>query len=252
MLGMVGRDAAGSALIESLQAAGADTSLIGRSDRQTGQAVIAVNDEGNNAIIVLPGANADCGAALVSAHEAEIKDSRVIMLQFEIPADAVQRAACLGKKHGRTVVVNPAPAKGPLPADLLPLIDWLTPNETELSILSGLPVNDADEAVRASRKLIAGGVRAVLATLGSRGALYVTAQTDRLFPAARVRPVDTTAAGDTFNGAFAVRLAENAGIEEAVRFANAAAGISVTRRGAQPSIPGRAEVEAFLQRSKES
>ena len=245
MLGLVGQDAFGDELIASLHGAGVDTSLIGRANAPTGQALICVNDEGNNAIIVLANANGQCDISRIKAHEREIAVSRFIMLQMEIPEDAVMEAIRLGKKHGSCVILNPAPARHPLPNDILPLIDYLTPNETELSVLTGLPANTPDEAAMAAKALIAGGVKAVLATLGSRGALYVTADTVRLFPAEKVQPVDTTAAGDTFNASFAVRLAEGASADEAIRFANAAAGISVTRRGAQPSIPGREEVDAF-------
>ena len=246
MLGLVGNDEFGDALIGSLRQSNVDTSLVGRSEARTGQALICVNDQGNNAIIVLPGANGECGIDRIRAHKKEIADSRYLMLQLEIPEDAVMEAIRMGKEHGCGIILNPAPAQHPLPPEILPLIDYLTPNETELSILTGLPANDPDEAAAAAKTLITAGVKAVLATLGSRGALYVTADTVQLFPAEKVKPVDTTAAGDTFNAAFAVRLAEGAAVSEAIRFANAAAGISVTRHGAQPSIPGREEIDRFL------
>lgn len=247
MLGMVGRDAFGESLLNSLRTAGVDTSLIGRCDEHTGQAIIYVGSTGNNSIVVLPGANQACDAAFVAAHEEEIAASRCVMLQMEIPFEAVCAALELAAKHGCKVVLNPAPAAGPLPASILKTVDFLTPNETELSLLTGLPVENDEQAVSAARSLIAEGVRCVLATLGSKGALLVTAQESRLFPACRVQPVDTTAAGDTFNAAFAVRMAEGASMEEAITFANAAAAISVTRPGAQPSIPSRAETDAMLQ-----
>ena len=245
MLGLVGKDEFGDTLISSLRDSHVDTSLVGRSEARTGQALICVNDQGNNAIIVLPGANGECGVDRIRANEAEIAGSRFLMLQMEIPEDAVMEAIRLGKAHGCGIILNPAPAQHPLPPEILPLIDYLTPNETELSVLTGMPANDPDEAAAAAKTLISRGVKAVLATLGSSGALYVTADTVRLFPAEKVQPVDTTAAGDTFNAAFAVRLAEGAPVDEAVRFANAAAGISVTRHGAQPSIPSREEVDRF-------
>lgn len=246
MLGMVGKDAFAETLLGSLSAADVDTSLIGRCDEHTGQAIICVGSTGNNSIVVLPGANQACDAAFVAAHETEIAASRYVMLQMEIPFEAVCTAAELAAKHGCKVVLNPAPAVGPLPASILKTVDFLTPNETELSLLTGLPVENEEEAVTAARSLIAQGVRCVLATLGSRGALFITAQESRLFPACPVQPVDTTAAGDTFNAAFTVRMAEGASTEEAVTFANAAAAISVTRPGAQPSIPSRAETDAML------
>ena len=246
MLGMVGNDAFGDELISSLKSSHVDTSLVGRTDTHTGQALICVNDEGNNSIIVLPGANAECSAGRVRDYETEIADSRFLILQQEIPEEAVYEAIRLGNAHGCCIILNPAPARHALPPELLPYIDYITPNETELSILTGLPANDPEEAAAAAGKLIDGGVRSVLATLGSRGALYVTRDGPRLYPAFKVKPVDTTAAGDTFNAAFAVRLAEGAGADEAIRFANAAAGISVTHQGAQTSIPTREEVDCFL------
>ena len=248
MLGLVGRDAFGDTLIESLRQANVDTGLIGRSAEHTGQAMICVNDLGNNAIIILAGANGACDAGMIRAHEAEIAASRTIMLQLEIPEEAVWTAIRLGQKHHRRVILNPAPSKGPLPPDILPMIDWLTPNEIELSVLTGLPVSNLEEAVSAAKKLVEQGVHAVLATLGSQGALCVTRDDVRLFPAEKVQAVDTTAAGDTFSGAFAARLSEIGDAAQAIAFANAAAGISVTRSGAQTSIPNRAEVEQFLEK----
>lgn len=246
MLGMVGRDKYGDILVDGLRAAGVDTSLVERCDQRTGQAIICVSDAGNNSIIVLPGANGALTAEHIAAHEKEIADSRYVMLQMEIPFEAVCKAAELAARHGCRVVLNPAPATGPLPQSLLKTVDYLTPNETELSLLTGLPVESVEQAAAAAKRLIGEGVRCVLATLGEKGALYVTAEEERLFAAFPVKPMDTTAAGDTFNAAFAVRLSEGATCAEAVSFANAAAGISVTRPGAQPSIPTREETERAL------
>ena len=248
MLGLVGRDAFGDALTESLRQAHVDTALIGRSDEHTGQALICVSDQGSNAIVILPGANGACGEDVIRRHEADIAGSRTVMLQMEIPEEAVWTAVRLGKKHGCRVILNPAPVRGPLPPDILPLIDWLTPNEIELSVLTGLPVGSPEDAAAAARRLTAQGVRAVLATLGSQGALLVTGDETRFFPAEKVTAVDTTAAGDTFSGAFAARLSECGDPARAIAFANAAAGISVTRSGAQTSIPDRAEVDLYMAR----
>lgn len=248
MLGMVGRDSFGDALLHNLESVGVDTCLVARSEKQTGQAVIYVGEEqGNNSIVVLPGANHSCDAAFIRAHEAEIAQSRVVILQMEIPPEAIHEAIRLAHKHQCTVILNPAPAAGPLPDDLLPLIDYLAPNETELALLTGMSVNNESEAEAAAGKLVQSGVKNVLTTLGSKGALLVNGEGVRFYPSFTMKAVDTTAAGDTFIGAFAVRYSEGATISDAVLFANAAAAISVTRPGAQPSIPSRKETEAFLQ-----
>jgi len=170
-----------------------------------------------------------------------------MLLQLETPLASVEAAARLARRLGVEVVLNPAPAR-PLPRSLLRNVSILTPNEHEASLLTGVKVTGAASAAAAARVLIRRGVATVIVTLGAAGALVATRAGSRLIAGFRVRAVDTTAAGDVFNGALAVRLAEGVALEDAVRFAHAAAAISVTRLGAQPSIPTRSEILRLLRK----
>lgn len=246
MLGKVGRDSMGRTLKENLAAAGVDVSHVEETpDAPTGMAVIYVSESGSNSIVVIPGANGLCDAAYIEANEDLIAAHDIIVLQLEIPYDGVFRAIRLAKKHGRLVVLNPAPAPDSLPPEIIASLDYFTPNETEMGRIAGLPVGNTKEAVAAGKKLVEAGVGTVLATLGEAGALLVTGETAQVIPTLRVRAVDTTAAGDTFNGAFVTALAEGKSEAEAIAFGNRAAAISVTRKGAQTSIPTRKEVEEY-------
>lgn len=245
MLGKVGRDAMGQSLKENLAAAGVDVSHVEETpDAPTGMAVIYVSEGGSNSIVVIPGANGLCDRAYIEANEELIAASDIVVLQLEIPYEAVFQAIRLAKKHGRLVVLNPAPALDSLPEEVIASLDYFTPNETELARIAGMPVGGVEEAIAAGKALVARGVGTVLATLGEAGALLVTAEEARVIPTLRVKAVDTTAAGDTFHGAFVTALGE--GMEEAaaIAFGNKAAAISVTRKGAQTSIPSRQEVDA--------
>jgi ribokinase len=164
------------------------------------------------------------------------------MLQLEIPYEAVWYLAKKAHGLGKTVILNPAPAPDEIPGSVLKCVDWITPNETELSRLTSLPCEEPVEIEAAAGKLLAMGVGNVLVTVGSRGAFLCNEQTSRLIPTEKVSAVDTTAAGDCFNGAFAVGLSEGMTPEEAIAFANRAASISVTREGAQSSLPWRKEI----------
>lgn len=244
MLGKVGRDAMGRTLKENLAAAGVDVAHVEETpDAPTGMAVIYVSETGSNSIVVVPGANALCDRDYIEANEALIAASDIIVLQLEIPYEAVFRAVELAKKHGRLVVLNPAPAPDSLPPEVIANLDYFTPNETELARIAGLPVGNTEEAIAAGKKLVSQGVGTVLATLGEAGALLVTAEDARVIPSLRVKAVDTTAAGDTFNGAFVTALSEGMDEAAAIAFGNKAAAISVTRKGAQTSIPSREEVD---------
>ena len=248
MLGCIGDDGNGQALRKSLAAAGVDVSyLVVCPGVPTGLAVITVDNGGGNSIIVIAGANSQCSPEVIRAHEKLIADSDIVVLQLEIPLEAVAEAVRLAKAHGKTVVLNPAPAPDSLPDELLRSVDYLTPNETELARLSGMPTDTAEQTEQAARSLIEQkGIGAVLATVGSAGALLVTAETAQLVPTIKVQAVDTTAAGDTFHGGFVTALSEGRPVLEAIRMGNMAASISVTRKGAQTSIPTREEVEALL------
>lgn len=211
----------------------------------SGVALITVSSEGANSIAVAPGANAKLTPADVRAAEKVIRAADVAILQLETPLETVAAAVEITRTAGVPVILNPAPAQ-PLPDDLLRCVSILTPNESEAQLLTGIEVSSCEGARRAADALIAKGVRTVLVTLGAEGCLVASAGSSDLVPGFRVKAVDTTAAGDVFNGSLAVALAEKKPLPDAVRFANAAAAISVTRLGAQPSAPHRNEIEDFL------
>lgn len=248
MLGRVGEDSFAKTLLESLEAAGTDISPIGHVAGSSGLAVICVSRKGENNIVVIPGANAQCTPEVIRENEALIMQSKVILLQMEIPHEAVYEAVRIAKKHGRIVVLNPAPAPDAIPEEILQKIDYLVPNETELEHLSGQRVTDNQSAQQAAQVLLEKGVGNVVATLGATGAMYCGGGRAYLSPGLRVKAVDTTAAGDTFCAAFALGLAQEKAMEENLAFANAAAALSVTRAGAQPSIPSRQETLDFMER----
>jgi ribokinase len=250
MVGQVGDDAAGDAQLRSLAAVGVDTRRIRRvPNLSTGSAIVAVEPGGHNRIIVVPGANgAFCPEALEESADL-LAAAAVVLLQLEIPLPTVQAAVELARRGRARVLLDPAPARA-LPDALLGHVDYLTPNLSELATLSGRMLHDdspADEIQHAAQELCRRGVAKVLVKVGSRGAQFVTGETSQAWPAFPVDPVDTTAAGDCFNGAFAAALAGGSSEVEAGRFAGAAAAISVTRPGAQSSMPALPEVERLLQ-----
>ncbi|KER71812.1 ribokinase [Burkholderia cepacia] len=244
MIGCVGADAHGAALRAGLEAEGIDCAGLATSaSAATGVALIVVDDTSQNAIVIVAGGNGEVTTDTVAQHEAALASADVVICQLETPPDAVFAALSAGRRLGRTVVLNPAPAVAPLPDGWLPLVDYLIPNEVEAAALTALPVRDPAEAEAAARALQASGARNVLVTLGARGVLALTADgAARHYPAPAVQAVDTTAAGDTFIGGFAAQLAAGADVDTAIRFAQRAAALSVTRAGAQPSIPTLAEL----------
>jgi ribokinase len=212
----------------------------------TGVALIFVDQHGENSIGVAPGANGRLSPADLKKARKIFSGASVMVVQLEIPLDSVQTAAVLAAKSGARVILNPAPARA-LPDELLRHVSILTPNETEAELLTGIKVDSDPSAVKAASVLRARGVQTVILTLGARGALVATSDgTPQLVPGFKVKAVDTTGAGDVFNGALAVALAEEQPLIDAVRFANAAAAISVTRLGAQPSAPSRREIQRLL------
>ena len=242
MLGALGKDGFGDTLEKSLADCGCDVSALRRVTLPTGTASIYVDDMGRNSIVVVAGANACCDTEYLKSCEKALEDCEIVMLQLEIPYDAVWHMARRAHGLGKTVILNPAPAPDAIPEGVLKDIDWLTPNETELARLSGLPCEEPSEIEEAAAALRRKGVRNVLVTVGSRGAYLCTEAFSELIPAERVKAVDTTAAGDCFNGAFAVALSEGLSPRDAVVFANRAASLSVTREGAQSSLPWRKEL----------
>jgi ribokinase len=211
----------------------------------SGVALIFVAKDGENSIAVAGGANAKLAPADVKKAAKAIRSAAVLVMQLETPLETVQAAAEIAAKSGVRVILNPAPAQ-PLPDKLLKLVSILTPNEHEAELLTGIKVTDEAAAARAADKLRSRGVQTVILTLGPRGAFISDAAGKQLVPGFKVKAVDTTAAGDIFNGSLAVALAEGRPLPAAVRFANAAAALSVTKLGAQPSAPTRREIEAFL------
>lgn len=246
MVGRVGDDAFGDELLESLVAAQVDPWFVARDRKQaSGVALIVVDDAGQNSIVVIPGANMALAPGEVVDAEPVIEDADVLLLQLEIPLETVIVAAKLGREHGAKVVLNPAPAR-PVPEELLSLVDVLVPNERETELLTGLAVDDLAHGQEAARGLLATGVETVILTLGAQGALLAYGHETLHVPAFEVEVVDTTAAGDAFLGGFAVALAEGKDLAEAVRWGNAAGALAATKLGAQPSLPGRPEVEQLL------
>jgi ribokinase len=213
----------------------------------SGVALIFVGRDGANSIAVAAGANGRLTAGDVERAESAFASASVLLLQLEIPLVAVEAAVALAARAGVRVILNPAPAQR-LPRKLLRQVDILTPNETEAEGLTGIRVQDDASAGRAVKALRQQGVGVVILTLGARGACVATGDTSTIVRGFKVKPVDTVAAGDVFNGALAVALAEGQLLPDAVRFAHAAAAISVTRPGAQPSAPTRAEINRFLRR----
>ena len=242
----VGRDAFGDQAVAGFQRDGIHTEFVFRDPRApSGVALIFVARDGENCIAVAGGANQHLAPADLKRARPAIKEASAVVLQLETPLETVEAAAQIAADAGVRVILNPAPACA-LPDRLLALVSILTPNETEAERLTGIAVKDDPSAARAAANLLAKGVQTVILTLGARGAFVATTDHQRLVPGFTVKAVDTTAAGDVFNGALAVALAEGRPLPEAVGFAHAAAALSVTRLGAQPSAPRRGEIAEFL------
>jgi ribokinase len=248
-VGCVGQDPQGDQVVEQLAAEGIPTDGVIRTEAATGVALIMVDREGRNQIAVASGANLELLPDLAKMHASLMPWAEALLLQLEIPVPSVQWALATAREHGVLSILNPAPAQ-PLPDTLLSLVDCLTPNSNEAEILTGIAVKGPDSASQAAQHLLARGVRRVIVTLGAQGALCCDGKSAIHFPAFPVDAVDTTGAGDAFNGALAVGLAVGGTWEEALPLANAAAALACTKRGAQTSFPRRANVEAFMRQLK--
>ncbi|EWG69221.1 MULTISPECIES: ribokinase [unclassified Enterobacter] len=211
----------------------------------TGVALIFVNAEGENVIGIHAGANAALTTERVEAQRVLIGGAEALLMQLESPVESVLAAAKIAHENHTTVVLNPAPARV-LSDELLALVDIITPNETEAEKLTGIRVENDDDAARAARALHDKGIGTVIITLGSRGVWASVNGEGRRVPGFKVKAIDTIAAGDTFNGALVTALLEGMRMDDAIRFAHAAAAIAVTRKGAQPSVPWRKEIDEFL------
>ncbi len=245
MIGCVGSDAYGEALRGALLAEQIDCQAVSTVEGSSGVALIVVDDSSQNSIVIVPGANGALTAEAIDRFDSVIRAADVLICQLEVPDASVGHALKRGRELGKTVILNPAPASRPLPADWYASIDYLIPNESEASALSGLSVDSLETAQAAATRLIALGAGKVIITLGAQGSLFADGLRFEHFPAPAVKAVDTTAAGDTFVGGFAAALAAGNDEAQAIRFGQVAAALSVTRAGAQPSIPALSDVQAF-------
>lgn len=245
----VGRDPNGEQILRHLTTLGFPPEGLLRDEAfPSGVALIMVDREGRNLIAVAPGSNRRLTVEDIRQAEPLIARGQVLLIQLEVPLPAAEEALRLAKAHGLTTILNPAPAR-PLSQALLALTDFLTPNEAEVEALTGIEVQDLQGAVHAARRLLDSGARHVIVTLGEAGALFVGEGLMKPFPAFPVEAIDSTAAGDAFNGALACALAEEKPLEEAILFANAAGALTVTKRGAQDSLPTREAIERLLARA---
>jgi ribokinase len=248
MMGRIGADSFGQALKDNLSGVGVDVRAVLETDSEaSGVACIHVDDTGQNSITVAPGANGVLSAGDIDSQRWALDGARCVLLQLEVPMQAVAEGLREARRVGAIGILDPAPARA-LSKDILELVDIATPNENEACMLAGVPpqrVSPADAAALGN-KIRDLGVRAVVVKLGDQGCVYCGADSTFAVSPFAVRAVDSTAAGDTFNAALAVALVEGMAIEPALRFASAAAAISVTRAGAQTSAPARAEVESLL------
>lgn len=246
MIGKLGDDAYGRDFRRLMQDEGIDISHVFTSSLPTGMALIQINDAGENQICVIPSANHDLDMNDVDAIDPLLGHTEWVILQLELRPDVTFELIRRCHRHGVRVVLNPAPAI-PIDAEILSLVDYLTPNETELSILTGMPVETDEQIAAATAHLLALGVGNVVATVGSRGAAIANADGFRIVPGFPVKPIDTVAAGDSFNGALVHYLSIGTPLEQAVRYANAVGALTVTKKGAIPSLPTKEQLAAFLQ-----
>lgn len=242
MVGRVGKDSFGPFLLGSLKSDAVDITNVITDDCASGTAIIVVDANGQNSIVLSAGANGK-----VTPKDIDDLDitAKFLLLQLEIPLETVIHAAKWAKQKGMVVILNPAPARE-LPDELIVHADYIIPNETELELLSSVPIRSIASAEKAAKVLLKRGAKNVVVTLGSNGALIFSAKQATQVDAYKVNVVDTTAAGDAFIGGFASALIHGLKIEEAVKYANACGALAVTKFGAQPSLPTKADVDRFI------
>lgn len=250
MVGKLGEDSFGKSHIESLKREGINHDYVLFDDvESSGVGHITLEENGNNRIIVIPGANLKLSPKEVEGLEKNIKNSDIIILQLEIPFETVYKTIELAHKHGKTIILNPAPA-AKLKEEFVKLVDYIVPNESEASLLTGIKVNSIESAKKAAQNLLKLGCNNVIITLGEKGVLLVNNNEEIFQESFKVKPVDTTAAGDSFIGAFAYSLANGLESKKSLEFACAVGALTVTKIGAQPSLPKLTEVEMFMKENK--
>ncbi len=246
MIGRVGNDVFGPTLIESLQATGVDVSdVVVTPDASSGIAVILLDEGRENYIVGIYGANMACDEVQVEAASRALEGADALLLQMEVPLEVSLEAAKIARQEGVRVIYDPAPPSG-IPAEAYTVFDIIAPNQSEAEVLTGITVNDVASAQEAAKVLRSRGAPTAIVKLGEDGVVYSSGDLADHIPAFQVEAEDTVAAGDGFAGALAVALAEGQALEDALRFANAAGALVVTKRGAQDAMPNRAEVEQLL------
>ena len=244
MLGKIGREGMGDILLDSMKKDGIDISNIEYCDETTGIAKIIVEENGQNRIIVVPGANYEVDSSYIDRHLDAIKNCDILVTQLEIPIETVKYSLKKAKEFGKITILNPAPATK-LDEEIILNSDYIIPNETELELLSRMSITDEKSVINAADVLLKKGVKGLIVTLGSKGCMYISKVERKAFPAYRVKAIDTTAAGDSFIGGFVNGLASGLNFEESIDRGTKVAAISVTRIGAQTSIPTLEEVLNF-------
>ena len=246
MVGRLGNDLFGDQFLEKLSEEGINTDFVVQDTKNgTGVGMPLIDSSGQNSIVIIPQANMALTVKNIDKAESVIADSDVLVLQCEVPMEANKRAAEIANKNDTLVILNPAPACE-IPDAILSLTDLLTPNESETEILTGMPTHSNEQAIEAAHNLLSKGIETVILTLGSRGSFLLTEKMDKLIPAYSVNVIDTTAAGDAYCGALAASLAQDTHIEEAVKIANAAGALAVTKLGAEPSLPTKKAIDQLL------
>jgi ribokinase len=248
MVGRLGNDLFGDQFLEKFSEEGIKTDfVIQDTENGTGVGMPLIDASGDNSIVIIPQANMALTVENIDKAESVIADSDVLVLQCEVPMEANKRAAEIANKNDTLVILNPAPARK-IPDTLLSLVDIITPNESEAEILTDMPTETNSQAMEAAHHLLSKGVETVILTLGSRGSLLLTEKMEKRIPAYSVDVIDTTAAGDAFCGALAAILSNGSIIEEAIKIANAAGALAVTKLGAEPSLPTKKDIDQLINR----
>lgn len=250
LISKVGNDFIGEILLENAKRNGVKTDYIKKDSRShSGVALIYVNVKGEDMIVVIPGVDKLISEEDIKEDKAAISSSKIVLTQLEIPIKTAEFAMIFAKEMGKKTILNPAPAY-PLNEKTYNNIDFLVPNERELEMLSGIKINDDPSILKGAKSILSKGVGCVIVTLGSRGAMIVTNNYHELIPSYKVKVIDTVGAGDAFNGALAIALSLDINIREAVRFANIAASLKVTKKGAQSGLPNIKEIIEFVESNK--